>query len=247
LVAVILVPLVLPELAFFAAFIPSLFIGLALANEYVATKNTIYNALREWYYGGPFEIPEFQLNTRMLKAFGTEENALKVRAFYIEELKHCNDLETTFILKHEQVILNQEDLDQRKANREKRQQLCLEWYDIHSNKDLSYTQAPVIALNRLQQTSEQEYQELQKVLQEEFDSIVKSVTEVTTDIKATIIDHNKIPSSESENDAKIEATTIKAHYRYGLFKQPHCLKHKVHLEDLDRLSEQINMQLVANN
>lgn len=243
LIATVLVPLVLPDIAFFAAFIPSLLIGLGFATEYVDCKNTIYNSLRQLYYGGPFEIPEFQVNTRLLTAFGTETNAQSVRAFYIEELMLCDELEANLSLKHQQGILNQEGIDQRKANREKRYQLCLEWYDIHSNKDLSYNQASVIILNRLRQAIEQEHQQFQKIIKEERPTIAQAVTEVSNDIKATIMGNNKTPTDETEvveKEAIVEAPIIKTSCRYGLFSHPEFLKPRAHLEYLDRLCEQLS-------
>lgn len=238
LVAVILAPLALPELAFTAAFIPALLIGFALATKYVSIKNEIYKNLRERYYGGLFEIPEFQINARMLGAFGSMEHASKVRTFYIDGIKNCDALEKVYSAKHEQGLLSEEDIEGRKANRIKRHHLCLEWYDIHSNNDLSYQQAPLIVLSRLQQTSDQEYQQLQNRVQEELESIRQSVAEVTTDLKNTIVNHNKTPVVEQGSE--IEATTIKANYRHGLFSPPQCLKLKAHVEELAAFRSQIS-------
>ena len=243
LVAALLAPLVLPELAFAVAFIPALLLGLAIATKYVTTKNDLYKNLREKYYGGPFEIPEFQVNQRMLSAFGTQENAKRVREFYIEELKKCDALESDYSVKHEAGILTQEEINLRKVNTTKRHQLSLEWYDIHSNKDLSYNQASLVVLNRLQQTSDQEYVHLQTTLQGELDSIRLSVTEVATDIKANIITHNKLPVIETGKE--LEATTIKENYRYGLFTRPKTLTTKAHIEELDHFREEISQAAVC--
>lgn len=243
LVSVILAPLALPTLAFAAVFIPAFLIGLALSNKYVSVKNDIYKYLREQYYGGPFEIPEFQVNTRMFTAFGTEENADRVRAFYIEELKSCDSLETDFDLKHDRGILTQRDIELRKENMTKRHHLSLEWYDIHSNKDLSYKQASLIVQNRLQQTTDKAYVHLKTTLQGELESIRNSVAEVTTDLKTTIAKFNKEPVDEK--DKVPEATTIKANYRYGLFKRPNSLKSRDHLEELDKFSQQISLAVAS--
>ncbi|MCL9685485.1 hypothetical protein [Legionella maioricensis] len=244
LVAVILAPLALPELAFTAAFVPALLIGLALATKYVSVKNDLYKKLRERYYGGAFEIPEFQVNARMLGAFGTMENASKVRTFYITGLKNCDDLEKEYSLKHEQGLLSQQDIDLRRENRTKRHQLCLEWYDIHSNNDLDFHRAPLIVSTRLQQNSEQEFQQLQNALQEERELIRQSVAEVTTDLKETIVSHNKMPAA-IEQDAERESTTIKTNYRYGLFSPPRCLKLKAHIEELADFRAQISTVAVG--
>lgn len=240
LVAAALTPLALPELAFFAAFIPAFFAGLVVATKYVSLKNYLYKNIRDYYYGGSYEIPEFQINARMVSAFGDENKAQGVRAFYVDELKHCDKIESNYALKHEYGILNQTDIDCRKNNINKRHQLCLEWYDIHSNKDLSYEEAPVIALHCLQQTSENEYAKLQDKLQNELECIRKTVAIVTNDLKTNLVRHNKPPVSEGDQNKKIEATMIKTtHYQHGLFSKPQCLVHKNRLEKFDNLHEQI--------
>jgi hypothetical protein len=239
LVAVILSPLALPELAFTAAFIPALLIGLALATKYVSVKNEVYKNLRERYYGGAFEIPEFQVNPRMLGAFGTMEKASRVRAFYINGIKACDDLEREYSLKHEQGLLSQEDIDLRKENRKKRHQLCLEWYDIHSNNDLDFHRSSLIVSNRLQENSEQEFQQLKNVLQEEQESIRHCVAAATADLKETIVTHNKKPAIEKGQEK--EVTTIKTHYRHGLFSPPRCLEFKAHIEELVDFNAQISV------
>ena len=239
LVSVALSPLALPELAFSAVFILALLIGLALATKYVSVKNEIYKNLRERYYGGAFEIPEFQVNARMLGAFGTMEKASRVRTFYINAIKDCDDLEKEYSLKHEQGLLSQEDIDLRKENRKKRHQPCLEWYDIHSNNDLDFHRAPLIVSNRLQQNSEQEFLQLKSVLQEEQESIRHCVSEATADLKETIVTHNQKPVIEKGREK--EATTIKAHYRHGLFSPPRCLELKAHVEELVDFNAQISV------
>jgi hypothetical protein len=238
LVAALLAPLVLPELAFAAAFIPALLLGLGFAKLYVTSKNELYKNVRERFYGGPFEIPEFQVNTRMLSAFGDETNAKKVREFYVDELKKCEALELTYSQKHDEGLLSKEDIDLRKENITKKHQLSLEWYDIHSNKDLNYKQTPLIVIDRLKQQIDQEYVQLKTTLQGELDSIRKSATEVADDIKTTIAKHNKPPVIEAGKE--IEGTTIKENYRFGLFKRPKALSVKAHIEELDHFIDQIS-------
>ncbi|CEG57728.1 hypothetical protein [Legionella fallonii] len=237
LTALLLTPLALPELAFTVVFIPALLIGLAVTTKYVSVKNDIYKSLREWYYGDSFEIPEFQVNQRMLSAFG-EEKAQQVRNFYVDELKKCDVLEVAYSEKHAQGILSQEDIDLRKENIKRRYQLNLEWYDIHSNNDLNYRQAPVIVAERLQHCSDEEYKELQKIIKSESESIRQSVAEVTHDIKETITEHTK--GARELVEEKGEAPTIKAHYRYGLFTPPQALKVKARVEELVNFNSELN-------
>ncbi len=236
LTALLLTPLVLPELAFTAVFIPALLIGLAATTQYVSIKNGIYKGLREWYYGGSFEIPEFQVNQRMSKTFG-EDKAHQVRDFYIEELKKCDALEITLSEKHAQGILSQEEIELRKVNTQKRYQLSLEWYDIHSNNELDYQHAAVIVAERLQDCGDEEYKELQKLIQGESESIRHSVAEVTHDLKKSIEEHTHSTRSVEE---KGDTLTIKSNYRYGLFTPPQSLQVKERVERLDNFSSQLN-------
>ncbi len=241
LTTLLLTPLVLPELAFTAVFIPALLIGLAVTTQYASIKNGIYKSLREWYYGGSFEIPEFQVNQRMSKAFG-EDKAHQVREFYIEELKKCDALEIILSEKHTQGVLSQEDIELRKANTQKRYQLSLEWYDIHSNNELDYQHAVVIVAERLQDCGDEEYKELQKLIQGESESIRHSVAEVTHDLKKTIEEHTQPPTQNSTPSAeeKGDTLTIKSSYRYGLFTPPKSLQVKERVERLDNFSSQLN-------
>ena len=224
LVSYLLAPLALPALAFLAAFIPTLIIGLALATAYVSVKNGVYKYLREKWYGGPFEIPEFQVNERIRAAFGTEEKAQKVRQFFIEELKRCDIIEHNYEKKHKQGTLSDEEIEHRIEMQKMRQGLCLEWYDIHSNINLSIDEARLIVLNRLAQTSEKNYLNLTKMLDEERPAIGQSVQNVVADIQATFVDHHHLPVPG-------EDTTIRPHLTHGFFQPPKSLSQKFQIEE----------------
>lgn len=90
LVAALMSPLAIPELAFLIAAVPILFIGIALATQYVKWKNSISQYLRELYYGGPFETPEFTVNERMIHTFGSLDQAEVIRSIYIDEIQRCD-------------------------------------------------------------------------------------------------------------------------------------------------------------
>ena len=233
--ALVVAPLALPELVFTAALAPALISGLALASAYVSVKNKFYKTFREKFYGGPFEIPEFQINERMIHAFGSKEKALNVRNFYIDELKHCDKIEAAYRVKYKNGILNQDEITHRKDNLFNRHTLCFEWYDIQSNKELGFEKTPQIVVNRLQITGDREYKKLQKMVKNELTSFHESVTRVTSDLKETLITHNIKPVLTQDRDA----TTIKPNYRYGLFKQHTCFIQKAHTEELLNLREQI--------
>jgi hypothetical protein len=236
-VAALLAPLALPELAFTAALIPILLIGLGLATKYVTIKNDLYKYVREKYYGGHYEIPEFLCNERMNHAFGNE-NAELIRKFYIKELTRCEKLESEYQSKNEKGLLSADDIQQREQNNIKRTQLCLEWYDIHSNKDLHYEEVPQIALNRLQLAGDKCYEQLEQALQSEQNTIRLLTTQVTDEIKNTIVSHNSVPA-----DPRPEATTIRTNYRHGLFSIPQTYVYKTTLEEIATLKDQISAAL----
>jgi hypothetical protein len=153
LVGAILMPIGVPEAIFVLVMIPALIIGLYLAAKYVSLKNIAYKALREYHYGGPYEIPEFQVNDRMTHIFG--DDAERVRAIYIEELKRCDKLEESYSERDEQGILTGAEIDLRRKNNLKRATLAAEWYDIHSSR-LGSNEVPMIVEQRLQRTGNKE-------------------------------------------------------------------------------------------
>lgn len=208
LVAALLAPLAIPELAFTIILIPTLFLGMVLATKYVEIKDKVYKALREIYYGSPFQIPEFQVNARMVMAFSTEENAQVVRDFYIQELQVCDEIEAFYQASGENGVLRQGELENRKENLIRRHSLCLEWYDIHSNANLGYEKVPQLILNRLTETGGREYEALKLALQQEFPTLQKNINVVvkklTTSLNADSgTEHNPaMGTAERGSDAK---------------------------------------------
>ncbi len=236
-----LTPLALPELVFIAALIPELLIGMGLTTIYVSVKNEIYKFLRESFYGGAYEIPEFQLNPRMTAAFGSIDNAKSVREHYIAELKKCDQLEENYRLKSDKRTLTQQELVDRKANTIKRHELNLEWYDIHTNKDLGFDfQLTQIVLSNLQRNIIDEYKVLEEAVTADLNSINTSAVKVTTDLKVALVDHNKRPPLSTDGTVDEAATVIKGRYTPGLFKAPSALKHNFHIEDMVNLSEKLS-------
>ena len=231
-IAFALIPLALPELVFTATTIAAFFFGTALAIKYISTKNQIYKYCRNQYYGGAFEIPEFQVNDRMISAFGNQEHANWIRNYYIDELKRCDKIETDYQTKHIQGLMTQEDIESRKENIKKRHQLCLEWYDIHSNKDLGFETVAKIAQRRLQNAIAEEYQTLKSVLTEELDTLDLITSQITDDLKATINEHATAPTQN--------ATRIKIKYTPGFFSPPRSLPHKKHIEEMVTIHEQLS-------
>lgn len=229
-VALMLAPLGLPELAFTIACVPAFILGLALAAKYVAVKNDVYKYARSLYYGGFFEIPEFRINLRMEDAFGNKTNAEWVRQYYIDAIKHCDDNEKEYTKCYEKGLLTDETIQLRKQNINKRHELCLEWCDIHHNKNLGVENVLSIALNRLRQSAEKEYTQLEMVLEQELESIHSSTMQVAYDLKTAFIQHLIPPTPQS--------SIFKSDYTPCLFRRPRCLAHKDKTEELLRFCEQ---------
>lgn len=234
-----LAPLALPEIAFIAVFIPSLIFGVALATKYVSVKNEVYKYLRDFYYGGSFEIPEFQVNDRMTTAFG-DGNAAQVRQFYIDAIKQCDSLELNFRSLNTVGKLTQDKIKERNENLIKRHQLYLEWYDVHSNYELGVDKLTAITLTRLQKECDSEYQLLETELLKEQQGIKESVADVCTDIKNTILNNNVAPGPEEQTNI------IKTSYRYGLFKSPNTLSIKRRLEEMDTLNNELQLRPIMH-
>ncbi|MFA5960617.1 MAG: hypothetical protein WC785_08865 [Tatlockia sp.] len=139
-------PLLLPELAFACALVPLFFVGLAMAAQYVNLKNWLhegFQSLRQWYYGGQYNIPEYQIwpvQKRMETLFGSLPRAQKVRNFYISAIKKCDA-----------------------TNIAERHALCLEWFDIRNNDKLPEEEKRVLVMERLRQTCERKHQTLTRV------------------------------------------------------------------------------------
>ncbi|MFC3908723.1 hypothetical protein ACFORL_06485 [Legionella dresdenensis] len=233
-ISVALTPLALPELAFVAVFIPALIIGLMVTSFYISRKDAIAQSIRQWYYGGKFEIPEFQINMRMERALG-EANAIRVRNLYIEAIQKCDDIEAQFASSHKTGQLKAEKLKQRQDNTKLRHQLNLEWYDIHSNINMGYDEVSQVIQRRLKENGDNAYKKLVALEQQEHKAIHRCITRIVNEIKTIIT----VPKPQNPNNAR-EITLKIAHNRDNFFK-PQCLPEKQRAEELARLNEDIKM------
>lgn len=240
LISVLFAPLIVSELVFTIVLIPTLFLGLALATKYVALKDSAYKSLREIYYGGAFEIPEYQINQRMLCAFKNKENALAVRDFYVEEIKKCEEIETSLQAGHEAGLLNQEAIKARKENQLRRHTLCLEWYDIHSNTSLGWEKTADLVLARLTEVSSREYHCLQKGLDEDSPKLLEILLAMILDLKQSLIPEISNDSVEEKRDFfSVKRTTD--NYSPSLFKPIQLIEHKKQTEKLDQITSNIKL------
>lgn len=214
----LLSPLGIPEFAFLIVAIPALIIGICLASAYVTFKNQIYyHIYQNWLNDGPFNIPEFQVNPRMIGIFG--ENAGLIRAIYIEELKLCDELEQSFLAK-EKIGLTEEELKLRQENTKKRHSISLEWYDIHSNTKLACDKVPKIAQKRLNQILNETILELEKSCEDKEDlglinTLVDHLVTELTDLFA----NNIVRPAPDPNP--------------NLFFKPKSLEHQKKAEEID--------------
>jgi len=220
LVAALLSQIVIPEIAFAIILIPTVYIGLIIATGYVAVKDGIYHTLRQSYYGGRFEIPEYQVNKRIAEGFNSREKANTVRDFYVDQIKLCFNKEAYYQQKTSGTLLDSEIQD-RKDNTLRLGKLQLEWYDIHSNTKLGCDKISQIATNRLRLDIKQECAHIKKELPSQLkNEITELVSETKTEIKARI--ENK-------------------QYQPQLFKQPSCFKHRAEADRLNALMEEIRV------
>lgn len=227
----VLAPLALPELALTIAIIPALILGFALATLYVNTKNSVYNALRARYYGGQFEIPEFQVNTRLLTLMHNDPIlAEKVRELYINELKRCDKLEIKLAKKAKNGALSSEEITLRKQTKEARILLNLEWYDIHSNNDLGTSERQAIIIKRLQQTSNNTAKKLLQTVKDELETLEKATKTVACDFKDTLSNNPHVTNN---------VDTIKIHCSARFFGQSKSIELKKRTEKLEDLCTQI--------
>ncbi|MFI4963284.1 MAG: hypothetical protein ACHP6H_05450, partial [Legionellales bacterium] len=138
-----------PEVFLAIIVIPALYAATALASGYLMVKENLRSMILKTYYGGRYEIPEYQISPRMIHAFGTQTKAQSIRDFYMDALKECDEKEQQFYIKYELGTLSSREIEARKNNFKEKFSLVMEWYDIHTNPDLGSDQVLSIALNRL--------------------------------------------------------------------------------------------------
>ncbi|WP_019216162.1 hypothetical protein [Legionella tunisiensis] len=243
--AVILGPLAIPDLAFTFTLIPTLLVALGASAKYVTVKNDIYQKARQLYYGGAFEIPEFQVNARMTSAFNSKDNARMVRHFYIEEFKLCEKREAEFQSKE---ALSAQDLLDRTENFNRHRTLWLEWYDIHSNQALGYDKVPGIVLARLHEVGNTEYQSLKKALQdgekEQFQSSINQlVNEVTTTLTAVPQTDSVVNVGEEHQAEGLAAASVPINYTPRLFRS---FVHQKRAQEMDSIATILSTPIVSH-
>lgn len=233
LVSVFMAPLIQAAAAAVAVCILSVIIGIALATLYTAVKNSLYQYAREKYHGGPFEIPEFQVNPRMNTIF--QEKAAEIRDFYIKELSSCDSKEQFYQGKLKNLsCLSESEKSMQKENMERRNKLALEWYDIHSNIKVTQEEAKTIVSTRLKEECQNTFSKLKNDFNEEAQKDLKEQTQlIAKDIKEQLIKANSTP------EQNLEDRKLVLNYQPQMFKPAKYWEHKQAIEHLEALSPKI--------
>lgn len=147
-ITAMLAPLGIPEIAFVATLIPSLFLGMGLASIYCKLKDGLYQSVREFYYGGQYQLPEFQINQRMKEIFG--DNATIVRDYYVQSLQTCQAIEKQCLDRQAKGIITDNEKQLLIKNRKKLHLILKEWLDIHENHTISQESVKKIARKQLE-------------------------------------------------------------------------------------------------
>jgi hypothetical protein len=238
LIAALLSPFALPELAFIVILIPTLFLGLALASEYVSLKNHFYQSFREFYYGGVYEMPEYQINERMIKiCFEDPVKAKILRHFYIEQFKCCDNLEAFFQSKAKDGLLETEEIKSRKENNYRRHCLFLEWYDIHSNFNLGCDAVRPLISSRLLEIGKRELELFEAALKRELHQSLKIISHAFVQASPDE-EHGEerisgnFPNSPMASNDPAHASATTQNYSPRLFKPISSLYHLGQLHGL---------------
>lgn len=225
LVSIALNPLGLSGLAMSMVVILSLLPGFGLSSLYILGKNKVHAFLRNHYYGGYFETPEFQLNERMIKAFNNDL-ATKVREFYISEIKSF-DAELLMLNKKGNTLTSCEITRKNTVIAEK-SKLMLEWYDIHSNPNVGIDKLNEIFIKRIQLT----YKDLRE------DSLEKSTTIFAKEIK------ERVAQQLPELECKLKAKSFTAYKEnsFLFFNKGLITKRREQMAELKDLKEEAESQ-----
>lgn len=144
-------PLALGEIAALVILIPTLYLGFALAAQYVLFKDFVYKTAREVIYGR-YKTPDFQVNQRIIQGFNQDTDlAQKVCDYYIKEIKACDATEARHADSNLIGLMTEDEITNRKTNLQRRLVLQFEWYDIHSNKKIGVDTIRSIVNSRLEE------------------------------------------------------------------------------------------------
>lgn len=196
----------LPEVVVLLAFIPALIIALAVATKYVTMKNGIYDYFNQLWWGGAYNIEEYQVNDRMIKIFGTKEMADEIRKIYIREMERCDKLEAEYKAKYEKGTLSEAEQGLREANKLIRDILNAGWYDARENIDLLYEKAPEVVIKNLSILIAEQLKEVADKFENDLPEIKTLIKQMEAGFLETVFpEQEKLVDSEEK---KVEQDVV---------------------------------------
>lgn len=180
----------IPEAAAIILLIPTVYLGLFLASQLIVFRLFLFNQFQEYFYGR-YQTPEFQINQRMVLGLG-EEEAKNIQETYVHEIKICADKLESY---EKKTNLNTEELADKKNYLKKQYELQIEWYDIHSNKNIGFDQIANLASKRLSKI----HDELCLRIEEHVPKIEEDISQQALIVKNSVYGHLlKLRSGDEE-------------------------------------------------
>lgn len=146
-----------PEVAMILTMAISIYVGLVLMSYAYEHLKIAYHYLSNIYYGGQYETPVYQVNSRMEAIFGSVL-AQDIRTFYIENMQKLDaDIQR---LEHEEKNngLDQRQLEMLQNSQNTRKKMELEWMGIHHLQKLATNTAKAHVKARLQEKIKDKYE-----------------------------------------------------------------------------------------
>lgn len=227
---VLLNPLLIPEVIVAVVIIPVLiYVGLGLAAAYCSVKNGVFNYFKHRLYGGPYEIPEFQINQRLREAFGTEKKAKSVRSFYVDELIKCDTIENNYKEKEEASNnLSTLEITLRKENLERRFKLGIEWHRLSCDGKLGSNEIKPMFLQRLRSDEAEELKRMEAYWKQHDEPNVKIA-----------VDELKPRFALQPRANNTQVNNTQPNNNYGRFFQPISLGPKPRAEQIETFARSL--------
>jgi hypothetical protein len=158
----------LPEVAALFVMVPVLYVAAVVTAQYLELRDFLYKMTTEWWFGGPYKVPYYQVNSRMLdpKAFGTKELAQAVADYYIKAHQACDLQEQIYAQKYSAAGLDEKEATARAANNQRKNHLIASWVDIHENRDFALDHLPMIVQQQIHADIRMLYEQLQTTVTE---------------------------------------------------------------------------------
>ncbi len=158
----------LPEVAALFVMVPVLYVAAVVTAQYLELRDFLYKMTTEWWFGGPYKVPYYQVNSRMLdtKAFGSRDLAQAVADYYIKAHQACDLQEQIYAQQYSKAGLGEIDAVARAENNKRKNHLIASWVDIHENRDFALDHLPMIAQRQIHADIRRLYEQLQTTVTE---------------------------------------------------------------------------------